>query len=118
MDAMNAPDSLPMRPTSCDGGYFLVVDIRECRDMVPEKYLASHDYLEGGPVAHKVTLPNGRVPLDLAFCRWMACEKNLAIMPNCFFYGSDSPNIEENYVRMALCKEFGSLKAGASQFKA
>lgn len=29
---------------------------------------------------------NGKIPLDLAFCRWLAMEKKVIAMPNSFFY--------------------------------
>jgi len=57
--------------------------------------------------------------MDLAFCRWMACEKKLAMMPNSFFYAKKSPYLgdEAHYVRMAICKSHDSIKAGAAMFK-
>ena len=91
-----------------------MADISKCRDLIPEKYLASHDYLEEGqPMAHKVYNTEGKVPLDVAFCRWLACERGLAIMPNSFFYGKESPTRCDKYVRLALCKTHESLQAGA-----
>ena len=62
-------------------------------------------------------MPDGTVPLDLAFCRWMACEKKLVMMPNSFFYNPQSDQICGNFVRLALCKKFEALKAGAAMFK-
>jgi len=92
-----------------------MADISECRDLIPEKYLNSHDYLPEGeqPDSHRIYNTDGKVPLDVAFCRFMACEKKLAIMPNSFFYGKDSPTRVDCFVRLALCKTFESLKAGA-----
>jgi aspartate/methionine/tyrosine aminotransferase len=114
IDFLKREDTYPVKPTVVEGGYFLVADISACKDMIPAKYLASHDYLEEGqPMAHKIYNTEGKVPMDVAFCRWMACENKLAIMPNSFFYGKESPTRVENYVRLALCKTHESLKAGA-----
>merc|ERR1712083_353748 len=109
-----------MIPTACEGGYFLVADIRNGRHLVPDKYLDSHKYLPDGerPDTRDVNMPNGDIPLDLAMCRWLACEKNLALMPCSFFYDPKSPNLNENYVRLAICKDIDSLKAaGAAMHK-
>jgi len=111
--------TFPMVPTRCDGGYFLMVDISACRELIPAKYLANHQYLPEGervPV-NPINMADGSIPLDLAFCRWMACEKNLVMMPNSFFYHSKSAGMDDKYCRMALCKTFDSLKAGAANFK-
>jgi hypothetical protein len=47
----------------------------------------------------------------------MACEKKLVMMPNSFFYNPLSDQICGNFVRLALCKKFEALKAGAAMFK-
>ena len=91
-----------------------MVDVSKCRDLVPPKYFESHKYLTEGPETRNVELPDGRIPLNLALARWMACERQLTVMPNCFFYDRRSENMDENYVRMALCKDFQSLKEGAA----
>jgi len=108
-----------MEATVCEGGYFLMVDVSKCRDLIPAKYFENHEYLpEGDRVGvNRVNMPDGTVPMDLAFCRWMACEKKLAIMPNSFFYWKKSASIvDDHYVRMAICKTFDSVKAGAEMF--
>ena len=98
---------MPWEPLPCEGGYFVMTDISKCKDLIPEKYLSSHDY-EASPenpvTKYELNMPDGRVPLDLAFCRWMGCEKGVTMMPNSFFYHRDSPTICDNYVRMAICK--------------
>jgi len=116
---INQPGTYPMKPSVAEGGYFLMADISDCRDLIPKKYLESHDYLpEGESVdANKIYNPDGSIPLDLAFCRWMACENGLVMMPNSFFYEAGSPNLSDTHVRMALCKNLDSLKAGAAKFK-
>ena len=86
-----------------------MVDISSCVSLIPQKYKESHVYEDPskGPhvITYNITMPDGRVPLDLAFCRWMACEKGVTMMPNCFFYEKGSSQLSENYVRLAICKD-------------
>ena len=100
---------IPMEPIHCEGGYFLFADISKCKSLIPEKYLTTHDYQlpEHGQTTafYPLYMPDGRIPLDLAFCRWMACEKGVVMMPNSFFYESGSTNTDDRFVRMAICKE-------------
>ena len=121
-EALANPDTYPMEPCVVEGGYFFMADISKCKDLIPAKYFENHDYLpEDQRVGvNRVNMPDGTVPLDLAFCRWMACEKKLAIMPNSFFYGKQSPGAATNtgFVRMAICKSHESVKAGAAMFVA
>jgi aspartate/methionine/tyrosine aminotransferase len=55
-------------------------------------------------------MPNGKVPLDLAFARWMAVENGVTMMPGCFFYHKDSPNMSDQHVRLAICKDLEATK--------
>ena len=41
----------------------------------------------------------------------MGKEKKVTLMPNSFFYGLGSPNLNENYVRVAICKSLSDVKA-------
>ena len=54
--------------------------------------------------------PQGIVPLDLAFARWMGKENGVTMMPNSFFYSEGSKFLNENYVRLAICKNLESVK--------
>ena len=96
-------------------------DISDCTHLIPEKYKTTHDYEpEDGrpPVAkYRMNMPDGRIPLDLAFCRWMAIEKGVTMMPNCFFYHRKSPTITEQYVRLAICKDRQSTTAAAERLR-
>ena len=83
-------------------------DIRACEHLIPKKFKDSHDY-ETGVVKYELNMPDGRVPLDLAFCRWMAVEKGVVMMPNSFFYKVGSSNTCDHFVRLALCKEKSSI---------
>ena len=93
----------------------MMADITKSADLIPDKYLQTHDYEDrdsGSPVIkYELYMPDGRIPLDLAFCRWMACEKGVVMMPNSFFYNKGSPELCDRYVRMAICKDNISTKA-------
>jgi aspartate/methionine/tyrosine aminotransferase len=94
----------------------VMMDITKCVDLIPEKYKASHNYEEGVNKYH-LYMPDGRVPRDLAFCRWMAVEKGVVMMPNSFFYPVGCPTTTDNYVRLALCKDRGSIEACIERLK-
>ena len=63
-------------------------------------YFETHDYdFHDDPPAtneNKITknrlyLPGtNKIPLDLAFARWMAREHGITMMPNSFFYANNS----------------------------
>jgi len=98
---------LPIEPLQSESGYFLMADISKCKDLIPAKYLESHDYEEVKEPLVSINIINmddGRVPLDLAFCRWLAIERNVIMMPNILFYHSKSPYKSDHYVRLAICK--------------
>ena len=113
--------NMPMKPVLCEGGYFLMCDISDCTRLIPEKFKTSHDYEredDPNPVAkYRLTMPDGSIPLDLAFCRWMAVEKGVTMMPNSFFYHRDSPTISDKYVRLAICKDHDSTKVTAERLR-
>ena len=113
--------AMPWKPVACQGGYFLMADITACTDLIPDKFKASHEYEEedGRPLVAKnrINMPDGSVPLDLAFCRWMAVEKGVAMMPNSFFYAKDSPTITDKYVRLAICKDRQSTEAATERLR-
>ena len=118
--ALNEMD-LPWKPVYCEGGYFLMADIRPCRDLIPQKYLTTHDYEEddGRPLVGKyhLNMPDGSIPLDLAFCRWMAIEKGVCMMPNSFFYPVGSPTICDSYARLAICKDRQSTESAIDRLR-
>lgn len=100
---------LPVEPLKSESGYFLMVDVSKCRDLIPEKFLKTHDFedLSEGqkPVPRNfVFMPDGSVPLDLAFCRWIAIERGVIMMPGSVFYNKDSPYKDDKCVRLAICK--------------
>ena len=65
----------------------MALDIKENEHKVPEKYFKPGNY-EDDPntlVIQRDFSKRDRVPLDYAFCRWLAIEKGLVMMPvSCF----------------------------------
>jgi aspartate/methionine/tyrosine aminotransferase len=49
-------------------------------------------------------MDDSRIPLDLAFCRWLAVEKGVMMMPCSMFYTSDSPYKTDHYVRVSISR--------------
>jgi len=39
---------IPIKPKTTESGYFMLADISQCRDVIPKKYLETHDYESGG----------------------------------------------------------------------
>jgi len=111
---------MPLEPLYVEGGYFMMVDVSKCRSLVPAKYFESHEY-EGDPdtmiTKNKIYTKEGKIPLDLAFCRWMAFEKKVIMMPGCIFYYSGSPLMNENYVRLAICRGMEITKTAVERMK-
>ncbi len=100
--------SIPMEPLNCESGYFIMVDITQAIPLIPEAFLLSHDFEDPSnlPLVPKnqIFMEDGRVPYDLAFCRWIAVTKGVIMMPNCIFYNKTSPYKTYNFVRVAICK--------------
>jgi len=113
--------ALPMKPLKAQGGYFIMADISECEPLIPDVYKDSHDYEDSDtkdPVnKYRLDMPDGRVPLDLAFCRWMAVEHGVAMMPNSFFYAVNSPTTSDKFVRLAICKDRVSTEKCVQRMK-
>ena len=100
---------LPVEPIKSESGYFIMMDVSKCRDLIPKKYLESHDYedLKEGEREigkNRVFMKDGSVPLDLAFCRWMAAERGVIMMPGSLFYHKDSIYRDDKCVRICICK--------------
>lgn len=67
---------------------------------------------------NKLYMPNTKqIPLDLAFCRWMASVNKVTMMPLTFFYHSKSPYINENYARLAICKDLAGVKTACQALR-
>ena len=113
---------LPWKAVPLQGGYFVIADIRPCADLIPEIYKTTHDYepeVEGQvPIGkNQLFMPDGRIPLDLAFCRWMAVEKGVVMMPSSFFCAADSPTITDYYARLAICMDPQSTEAALARLR-
>ena len=92
-----------------------MADITQCVNIIPEKYLTSHDYEDAPLEGHKVLkyelyTPAGKVPRDLAFCRWSAIEHGVTMMPNSFFYFEGDDQMSDEFVRFAICKDTDSTQ--------
>ena len=95
---------VPLKIHSAEGGYFVMVNIEKCLDLIPEKYLQTNDY-EDDPNTIVIKNDFGTpVPRDLAFCRWLAIEKKVIAMPGTFFYYPGSDKKTDTYIRLAICR--------------
>jgi aspartate/methionine/tyrosine aminotransferase len=99
---------IPIKILPCQSGYFVMMDISECKSSIPEKFTSSHDFEdlkegETGINKNRYFMEDGRVPLDLAFCRWMAVTRSVVMMPCSLFYHKTSLIKDDNYVRVAIC---------------
>lgn len=86
-----------------------MANIIKCKDLIPSRYLESHDFEElkegDKPVnKNRYFMEDGRVPLDLAFCRWIAVERGVIMMPCSLFYHKTSTYRNDHFVRIAICK--------------
>ena len=101
---------LPMKVLNCESGYFIMADITECKDLIPARFKDSHEFEEGlapgdkGINKNRYFMEDGRVPLDLAFCRWIAVTRSVVMMPCSLFYHKTSVIRDDRYVRLAICK--------------
>ena len=98
---------LPLKPLVCESGFFITADISGCLELIPQKYKETHDYEEvddGKVLKNIIFMKDGSIPRDLAFCRWMAVERGVIMMPVSLFYHPQSPYRCDLYVRIAICK--------------
>jgi aspartate/methionine/tyrosine aminotransferase len=87
----------------------MMADISDCFGLIPERFTKSHDFEElkegeAGISKNRYFMDDGRVPRDLAFCRWMAVTRGVVMMPCSLFYHKTSAIKEDRYVRLAICK--------------
>ena len=61
---------------------------------------------------NRVYMNDGRIPLDLAFSRWMALERGVIVMPCSLFYHKDSAYKNDSYVRLAICRGMKNSMTG------
>jgi aspartate/methionine/tyrosine aminotransferase len=92
---------MELNPSLCESGYFLTLDISKNKDLIPPKYFNPN--FETDPLVLIRKFPK-EVPLDYAFCRYLAVEKGIALMPLSAFCLEESPHKMETMARMAICK--------------
>ena len=109
---------VPIKAIPSHGCYFVLAEISELRDLVPEKYFKSNEYEEDRNTSidkNNFGLP---VPLDLAVSRWLAMEKKIIVLPGTFFYHRDSKSRSDKYIRLAFCKGEKTVGNALRQLKA
>ena len=74
--------------------------------MIPEKYFRGNENYEDDPdtLVRQMQFIDNEVPLDFAFCRWLACEKGISLMPLSNFCLQESPYRQTNMARIAISK--------------
>lgn len=80
------------------------IDISANKHLIPDKYFKPGNYEDDPQTTVKHREFTERVPLDYAFCRWLAIEKGLTLLPVSAFCLQESQKLTENYVRLAICK--------------
>ena len=87
-----------------------MLDVTKCRDLIIKKYFQEQEYEEGDPSTfiQKNIIHNedGSIPLDLAFCRWIAKERGVMMMPGIIFYYAKSSHKTDKFVRVALSRGY------------
>ena len=108
---------LPIKPIPVSGGYYMLWDVSELRDLVPRNYFKQEEYEDNkDTIIEKVDFGDP-VPLDLAVSRWFAYEKKVVTLPGSFFYDRDSKTKSDKYVRMAFCKGEEAIRQALKNFQ-
>lgn len=99
-----------------------MIDVTLCKDLIPELYLTTHDYEdlkegETGVIKNRYFMKDGRIPLDLAFCRWIAVTRGVVMMPCSLMYHKDSTYKEDKWIRVAICKGMESSVEAVKRLK-
>jgi aspartate/methionine/tyrosine aminotransferase len=97
------------------------LDVSKIRPLIPAKYFETHDYEDPatGPAVGKYRfyMPDGRIPVDFAFCRWIAVEFGVVCMPISFFFPRGSSMIQDSFVRMGICKTRENIEKTVERLK-
>ena len=117
VNALKEELDLPLDPIVPESGYFMTCDISQTSDLIPSKFKSTHDFEDEGALStlcrNRLYMPDGKtIPLDLAFCRWMALFRRVVMMPCVLFYGSASPRKSDRHVRLAVCKGKDKTRLG------
>lgn len=102
-------ENFSLSPTICESGYFLPVTLpKNAKDLIPDKYFEPNVNYEDDAqtLVNQMQFPSEykEVPLDFAFCRYLAIEKGLCIMPISNFCLHESPHRVTDMIRIAVCK--------------
>jgi len=82
------------------------VDVSGARDLIPDKYFRVNENYEddADTLVKQMKFIDGKVPLDFAFCRWLAVDKGVSVMPLSNFCLQESEHKVTNMARIAICK--------------
>ena len=82
------------------------VDVTAAREVIPERYFKANVNYEDDKdsIVKQMQFIDSEVPLDFAFCRWLAVEKGISVMPMSNFCLQESPHRVKNLARVAICK--------------
>ena len=106
LDLFKKTTSVQFKPTKCESGYFMTVDVSSAASLIPERYFRANVNYEDDAktLVKQMQFVDGVVPLDFAFCRWLAIEKGLSLMPLSNFCLQESEHRVTNMARVAICK--------------
>jgi aspartate/methionine/tyrosine aminotransferase len=92
----------------------MTLDVSETETIIPDKYFDENCIDD--PTILKRTFEDHKVPLDVAFCRWMACEVGIAFIPGSSLYVG-LKNARYDFVRISICKNEGIIEKVGEKLK-
>lgn len=98
---------IPLYPALVEGGFSMTLEISEVnsgensQNLIPEKYF-TNEFIDDDKIL-KRPFEDQKVPLDYAFCRWMACEVGIVMIPGRALY-VDPTLCQNEFVRISICK--------------
>lgn len=98
-----ADSGLPLTPTICEGGYFVLFDVSATRSLIPDQFLTPGNYEDDKDTLVVQRKFKNKVPLDYAFARWFCINKGVTIMPGSSFC-LEKDDMMDNFIRVAICK--------------
>ena len=107
---------LPLTPTICEGGYFVLFDVKEARKLIPDQFLKPGNYEDDKKTLVIQREFKSKVPLDYAFARWLCINKGVSIMPGTSFC-IEKPDMIDNFIRVAICKQHDMVKEAEKRLK-
>ena len=112
VDMLKESTKIDLKPTTCESGYFMAVDVTDARQHVPDKYFRPNENYEDddATLVKQMQFIDNKVPLDFAVCRWLAVEKGVSLMPLSNFCLQESPHKLTDMARVAICKDTDTFK--------